>query len=521
MGEPQLHFNYVRAMTDYMATFVFGRGVQFKSPHETSAIVPSRLKRVWEVDNDKRTVLWELAQQGGVSGDAFIKVAYLEPSDDPNLPATERRGRVKVLVLNSQHCFPEWSPHDRTKLIRFKLTYKFWGSDPGGTRQVYTYTEIMTDSIIEEYINDQMIRQDPNPLGCIPVVHIPNVMVSGSPWGLPDCYDILDINRQYNETAVEINDIINYHAAPITVVLGAKVNNLERGAKKIWALPGQNVDVKNLQLDTDLVGPLAFLDRLKVAMHEMTGIPETALGQAQPISNTSGVALAIQFQPLMQKWHAKVAQYAVGLEKVNEYILLTLFLKEPEVMVYNPDIDGPINVESQVEVLDPEDPLTYQTEAYFPPPLPIDKIILLNELSLKQAAGLESRVGMLQALGEEFPEAKLEEIRAELLDDVKADGAMQLIRTLIQKEITELTGMLPGADGAELPPLQDGAVNPVTGVQGPSTPQMPNPILDPAVALEGGLEENIRMDLVTQAYGPKTPKRRSPDQTVEGERRDD
>jgi hypothetical protein len=28
-------------------------------------------------------------------------------------------------------------------------------------------------------------------------------------------------------------------------------------------------------------------------MHEMTGVPETALGQMQPISNTSGVALSI------------------------------------------------------------------------------------------------------------------------------------------------------------------------------------------------------------------------------------
>jgi hypothetical protein len=31
---------------------------------------------------------------------------------------------------------------------------------------------------------------------------------------------------------------------------------------------------------------------LKIAMHEMSGVPETALGQAQPISNTSGVALS-------------------------------------------------------------------------------------------------------------------------------------------------------------------------------------------------------------------------------------
>lgn len=518
-GEPQVSYNYFRAMTDYMATFTFGRGVQFKTPKATSAIVPSRLKRVWEVDNDKRTILWEMAQQGGVSGDCFVKVAYEEPSDDPRLPPRERRGKVRILPLNSGHVFPEFHPHDRTKFLRVKLTYKFWGQSPEGTRQVYTYTEIMTENFIEEYINDQLIRQTENPLGVIPIVHIPNIMISGSPWGLPDCYDIMNANREYNEKMAEVADIINYHAAPITVVLGAKINNLERGAKKIWGLPGQNVDVKNLELGTNLSGPLEYLATVKRYMHEATGIPETALGQAQPISNTSGVALSIQFQPLMQKWHAKVNQYAAGLEKINEYILLTLFLKEPDVMRYDPETDGPIDLENQVPVLDPEDPITYVNEAYFPSPLPIDKLILLNELQSKQLMGLESREGMLGALGEEFPAEKLEEIRKELVEDAKADGALQLLKTLIQKQILDLTGMVPGADGAELPPMQDGEESP-TGIQGPSTPQTPQPVLDTDALLEENIEERIRTDLVTQAYGTKLPQRRSPEEYNEGETRD-
>ena len=76
----------------------------------------------------------------------------------------------------------------------------------------------LTDETIEEYINDELIDQRPNPIGTVPIVHIPNLPVSGSPWGLSDAHDIITINRQYNEIATDVADIINYHAAPVTVI---------------------------------------------------------------------------------------------------------------------------------------------------------------------------------------------------------------------------------------------------------------------------------------------------------------
>jgi len=185
--------NYYRAFTDFILNFTFGKGVQFRSPKQTEAIVPDLLERVWEVDNNKATVLWEMGQQGGVSGDCFIKVAYEEAYQDP--AGRVHPGRVRILPLNSSFAFPEFHPHDRERLIRFKLKYRFWGTSLEGTRQVFTYTEILTDDSIEEYINDELIDSRPNPLGVIPIIHIPNVRISGSPWGLSDCHDIIVLNR--------------------------------------------------------------------------------------------------------------------------------------------------------------------------------------------------------------------------------------------------------------------------------------------------------------------------------------
>ena len=243
-----------------------------------------------------------------------------------------------------------------------------------------------------------------------------------------------------------------------------------------------------------LQGALEYLKVVKSAMHEMVGVPETALGQVQPISNTSGVALAIQYQPLMNRYNQKIVQYSEGIRRINELVLLTLAFKEPEAFVYNPDVNGPIK-DQQLLALDLNDPLTYESVIHFPPPLPLDKLITLQEIQAKMHMNLESREGALRQLGEEFPDEKLEEIRAELIADAKADGALNLIKQQIASAITSLTGMMP--DGT-LPP---GAA--------PADGTGPGPLGQPGVITP--FEENtlaqMQAELVTKAYGTKLPGR--------------
>jgi hypothetical protein len=245
-----------------------------------------------------------------------------------------------------------------------------------------------------------------------------------------------------------------------------------------------------------------------MSMHELMNIPETALGQAQPISNTSGVALSIQFQPLMNRWTQKTSQYGAGLERINELVILQLAIKEPEALIYNPDVDGPIK-DGQVAQLDPNDPVTYRSYAHFPPPLPLDKLVLLNELSQKMAMGLESKEGALRQLGEEFPEEKLEEIRIELIADAEAEGALNLVKAQITKQLMDLTGMMVGPDGSATPmdPMQLGDGDILgDGQLGPQDPANPQP-LDPAAQQNEMAEEEIRNTLVTEAYGTRVPQR--------------
>lgn len=525
LGDPQLTFNYTRALSDFTTNFVFIKGVGFRSADATSAIVPTRLQRIWEKDNKKDSLLWEAGSMGSVTGDCFVKVAYEEAWVDPS--GMQHPGRVRILPLNSAFCFPEWHPHDRKRLIRFKLKYRFWGTTMEGTRQVFTYTELLTENQVEEYVNDELIDSRENPLGEIPIVHISNLPISGSPWGMPDIQDVTVLNREYNEKATDISDIINYHAAPVTVVTGARAQNLEKGTHQTWSIPNKDAKVSNLLFDPQgIEAAIKFLDVIKRAMHEMTGVPVTALGEEQAISNTSGVALAIQYQPLMNRFNLKKTTYGEGFAEVNRLALKTLFMKEPETLVYNPEVDPPLQ-DDQLPMLDPRDPQTYESTVHFQPPLPVDKLVLLNELQVKMMLGLESKKGALRELGEEFPDEKLQELFHELIDDAEQQAALDLLKSQIASFTVAQTGMVPPEGPQPLPPppangngngsKKNGSSGGTKSAGGPGVNSAGAPVQKfgvlPGVDLTQNQDIKKMFDrVVALAHGTVLPQRRTPEE---------
>jgi hypothetical protein len=364
------------------------------------------------------------------------------------------------------------------------LKYKYWGTAADGTRQVFTYVELMTDEMIEEYINDELIDARPNPLGEIPVAYCPNQVVASSPWGLSDVQDIIPLNREYNEKATEISDIINYYAAPVTVITGAKASGLERGPNKVWAVPSKDAKIENLELNLNFAGPLGYMELIKQAMHEITGVPVSALGQMQPISNTSGTALTVQYQPLMLKHERKQTIYSGMFEHVNALIVKHSFLFRPETCAYNPLVATVPPKPNQYEELNPLDPASFRTYVDWPSPMPMDVLVKINEIQAKMAMGLESKLGALRELGTQFPEQKMREIFEELLEDTKQQGALTLVQNQISAFTMAATGMTP--DGQ---PLMG------TDAEGKPTPMAPP--VNPEVAQE----------LMMRAYAEEPPER--------------
>ena len=124
------------------------------------------------------------------------------------------------------------------------------------------------------------------------------------------------------------------------MITGAKASNLEKGPRKVWAIGNKDAKIQNLELETNFTGPLGYMELLKQSMHEFMGVPAAALGTMQPISNTSGVALSMQYQPLMLKHERKKIQYIPLFQRVNELIMKHAFLFAPDLTRLQPQVLG-------------------------------------------------------------------------------------------------------------------------------------------------------------------------------------
>jgi hypothetical protein len=300
------------------------------------------------------------------------------------------------------------------------------------------------------------------------------------------------------------------------VIVGAKASNLEKGARKVWAGLPPDAQVYNLEMASDAGLAQNFMQLLKQAMHEMSGIPVTALGQEQAVSNTSGVALQIQYQPMMMKFQQKTATYGKGFARINELALKTLALKEPEVFVYDPSVAPPLK-DGQLPILDRRDPNSYVSRARFQSPLPIDKLIVLNEIMSMMQLGLESKRGALQRLGIENPDEKLQELVAELIQDAKEQGVLDLLRAQIADVIALTTfsgaagmgggdaGQTAGSPGGNVTSAGGPDVNTAAGTRASTS--------DTSAPLPGLQPQNgeLLQELSDLAAGTKLPQRRTPD----------
>jgi len=393
---PELTVNYCRVFVDKYVAFELGKAFSFitskkmdgKFITDDERTVFDYLEDVWE-DNDQYLFVTELGQIKSVTGEAWVQVRYYDPSELDDPYGEYENGRVKLLLLPTQTVFPVFDPHQRGVLQSLTV--------------MYTYEKVSEPNLFgrvrkEEVIYKQVWTKDnctvidgkdepvtfPNKYGVIPFVQIKNIVEAGRNEGRGDLDDIIPLNTEYNMKESDISEIIDYHAAPVTIVYGAKIGNLEKGANKMWGGIPKDAKVENLELKSDLGASSNHTLSLKLAMCEVGGIPLAAMGGAQAISNTSGVALEYINMPLVEKTRVKRQATENGLEHLNKLILLVSML------------EGLVKKPKDVKNRD-----FFWTSVTVPDTLPKDKILELQQIQTEMQLGLESREGALERLGRE------------------------------------------------------------------------------------------------------------------------
>ena len=359
------------------------------------------LENVWK-DNNRYTFCIELGQTKSVTGTAWVQVGFISPEDMDDPFEEYPNGRIRVVVQPTQYCFPEYDPHDKERLIKFTLMYVIEKEEQTGIlfksveKKKVLYKEIWTKDKVIISTEGEKPKEIKNEYGVIPFVPIKNYPIAGRTDGISDLEDLIPLNVELNLKKSDISEIIDYHSAPITCVFGAKIGNLEKGANKVWGGLPKDAKVANLELQGDLSASMNYIKDIKTSMCEIGGCPETVLGGAESISNTSGVALQYMNLPLIERTRIKRACTEEGLQKVNKLIV---FIGIKEGLVKKPD---------NVTMRD-----FLSNEVTIPDTLPKDELLELQQIEQEMRLSLESRHGALERLGRDDIDNKIAEIDAE------------------------------------------------------------------------------------------------------------
>jgi len=330
-GEPLVTSNYCRAIVHKKAAWLVGKGMVLDTPQALQHVTKPKLVETWKYNNEQ-ILLWKLAVTGGVTGDCVVLVTVKEPTGVERRFNPNTGGRIHLRLVMPHQYFPRYNPLNNEELIGVRIITEVDAPAPvervgmrGTGRTVVPrkrrYVEDITAEKIVEGYEDGQMTEKPNVLGEIPVVHWVNLPFPGEVFGQSDLDGAIDLQRELNEKLTDLSDIINYHAAPITIVTGAKAKALEKDARNMWTGLPADAKVYNLELGSSGDTNYRYVELVRKMLLELASVPEVALGGIIAISNTAAAALEVQFQPLTEAIDQKRPNYEQGLERVNYLIL--------------------------------------------------------------------------------------------------------------------------------------------------------------------------------------------------------
>lgn len=310
-----VRINYARMIVDKGISFLFGQEVGFEIDEIEETEAEQWLDAVW-AQNRKMSLLQNAALVGGVTGHVFIKI----------VPA---QSYPRLVVVDSETVTVNLAPDDAQQILSYQISYTSQDPKTGkpvGIRQVIE-RDGMRWRIVDQVGNLERltwstVNEAVWPYEFSPIVDCQNLPAPGEFWGQSDLEDdVVEIIRAINFIASNTARIIRFHAHPKTWGRGFAAKDLRIGMDETIILPGENAELRNLEMQSDLASSLRYLDILRQALHEISRVPEVATGNLDRAGALSGLALQILYQPLLEKTNTKRLLYGDMLVELNRRLL--------------------------------------------------------------------------------------------------------------------------------------------------------------------------------------------------------
>jgi hypothetical protein len=158
-----------------------------------------------------------------------------------------------------------------------------------------------------------------------PIFTCQNLPNPNESWGIPDLtQDLIRQNRVLNFIQSNTARIIKYHAHPKTWAKGIGSTQIQMAVDDLTILQSDSAQLQNLEMHGDLSSSLNFAATIRSDMDEQSRVPAVALGRQAdlPKGNISGVALALMFQPLIEKTTMKRRSYGAMIRQLTRAALV-------------------------------------------------------------------------------------------------------------------------------------------------------------------------------------------------------
>ena len=322
--DPINSWNFIRRIVDVGVYFLVGAGFSNKVPKPLIPITLPYLEEVWK-QNDRQGFAYNVALTASVTGDWFTLVAHQEPTEMEKRIRPFSKGRVRFKRYGSEQCFPVYDALDMDKMVSARIETYYSDNGTGntpGTIAMQRHTMTITDDVIMTQVHDGVPKYSRNILGEIPLVHCKNLPLPGDYFGLSDIQDLLGPVKDLNEKTTDISNAINYNGTPTLALFGAKAKELPKGNQTFWSGLPADAKIQVIRMGLEDIGAATkYVEMVTKVIHEVSSVPEAALGGSMAISNTSGVALNLVFQPLIQKMTVKRAFAEPAFERLNYFAL--------------------------------------------------------------------------------------------------------------------------------------------------------------------------------------------------------
>ena len=388
--ERRLTFNYAKTIVEKITSYLMQGAASVVDPVDggaEAAAAASRaeaaLRSVAEA-NALEQLDFDTEIDCAVLGDAAYKVTW-----DPAV------GIVRVTSPDVQGLFAWWQAGDPARLRRVVSRYEMATdeatellagarpSPPAGSGRAATVVEAWTEATFELWVDGRAARSEANPYGFIPFVIYPNLREPKEFWGSSDIPAIIESSRELNRALSQLSMILELSGNPVAVLENVTdTQDIAVAPGAVWELPER---AKAYLLDLLHGGGVQlhidYVNLVYRTLHDLGESPRTAFGENREA--LSGVALAVEMDPLLKKVQRKRLTRSAAYRRRNEMVLRLLerFTGEP----FAP----------------------YRSRIVWGPVLPPDRSRLVADEKALVEAGIHSRRRAADELGVNDPETEL------------------------------------------------------------------------------------------------------------------